>query len=166
MVSNINQTMSEVWWAQQQNIQIKKDWRASLFDNRSYKATLLWLYRLTVTVSLSHEYVFKDCWPSWWKINNILECIWPVHGWNAFFIFLSNDCLWWHHVKILFWVVNSSERNWWLLLNVSISMLWSSSGECYTLGDCWRICANAGCWCISELYHEGGSRWISTYHKF
>ena len=42
--------------------------------------------------------------------------------------FILIDCLRWHHVKILFWVVNSSEKNWWLQLDVSIGMLWSSSG--------------------------------------
>ena len=36
------------------------------------------------------------------------------------------DTMW----KSLNWVVISSEKNWRLQLDVSISMLWSSSGEC------------------------------------
>ena len=39
----------------------------------------------------------------------------------------SEDHLQWHNVEILFSVVNSSES--WLQLDVSISVLWSSSGE-------------------------------------
>ena len=35
----------------------------------------------------------------------------------------------WHHLNILFWVVIRSEKNWWLYLDVSISILWPSSGE-------------------------------------
>ena len=47
------------------------------------------------------------------------------------------DTMW----KSLNWVVISSEKNWRLQLDVSISMLWSSSGECsvwfwWTLNDC------------------------------
>ena len=51
----------------------------------------------------------------------------------------NEDNLRWHHVKPLNWVIISSEKNWRLQLDVSISMLWSSSGECRTLGRCWRI---------------------------
>ena len=39
------------------------------------------------------------------------------------------DTMW----KSLNWVVISSEKNWRLQLDVSISMLWSSSGECIRL---------------------------------
>ena len=46
---------------------------------------------------------------------------------------ISQDYLRWHHVK--FSISSSSEKNWRLQLDVSISMLWSSSGECRTLGD-------------------------------
>ena len=38
-------------------------------------------------------------------------------------------------LKSLNWVVISSEKNWRLQLHVSISMFWSSSGECRTLED-------------------------------
>ena len=46
---------------------------------------------------------------------------------NTIILILRKECLRWHHVEIPFWVVNSCEKELVVTLDVSISMLWSSS---------------------------------------
>ena len=70
---------------------------------------------------------------SWGTICHILVLTWTIillsDSWNSKVKTVCSDTMW----TILFWVVNTSEESWHLQLDVSISMLWSSSSLWFTV---------------------------------